>query len=165
MFSAASALPKEHKSIISVLPSLGWNFLPPLSLVIAFPRLQNILRSHFPQSLVLKLVGTTLMSLSELKGVQRFFLWSLAGVWNKSLWKFVLFSSTLDSTPRDGIVTGSVVYVLLLVIGKEALYFISHNFKPSPLLYWLWQTLLQLLLVQILSSCAKNSGLWGMENL
>lgn len=61
----------------------------------------------------------------------KLFRWSLPGVWNRSLWKFFLFSST----PGDGIVTGSVVYVLLLVIGKEASDFISHNFNPSPLLF------------------------------
>lgn len=91
------------------------------------------------------------------------FWWSLPGFETKVCGILSYLAQQL--IPKDGSMTGSVVYVLLLVVGKEASDFNSHNFKPSPLLSYLWPALLHLLLVQILSSCAKTPGLWGMENL
>lgn len=63
----------------------------------------------------------------------------------------------LAQKPKEGIMTDRVIYVSLLVVWKEASDFILHSFRSSLLLSYLWPALLQLLLIQALSFCAKSS--------
>lgn len=147
MFSAALALPSEHKSIISIFSSPPcWNFVPAVSPVIASHRLKSAFTSFIlgciiflslfsSRSLVLKLSGITLVFKSEWKAMQRFLL-EFTQEFETEVWEVqsVLVSSTIDSKTWRGHHGWWVSFLSLLVIWKEASGFSLDGFKWSSVL-------------------------------